>query len=474
MPAGHRPTASSTGSTVSVSWQANELPNGHNGYRVVRYDHSGIPIPATGKCSGVVTDTRCVESGVPDGVWRFSVRPILGTVWDGVESALSDPVMVTTVLVRFPKNGASYQQTGYRAGCGSQHEGDLCGSVAAGDGRTIFSLTGSLRHEGGRYWNPLSKAFDSDSEVSVALAGDASWFFPFAAENYLVAGKYTIRVQATDATGRAGTASSTFMVAWPTAQAATPLAPPTITPEFTGTLTNATQAGFRLAGAPPGAGYQCALDNGPLSDCGKEATIPVTGGNHRFSARVADPANGHTSESATFSWTVDTTAPVAVDLQVRNHRGTPGRVDGGDTLTYTFSEALRPDSILPGWSGTEAAAVTVKLGVATAAGGGDTLAVFAGGTTGRRLDALGVVNLGAPGYTTKEVPIEATLSVKDAKVVVTLGDPGGGVTPVLGTVSNPATANWCSGGGSDPAGNSLANVGTRVSESDSANPDVDF
>jgi hypothetical protein len=49
----------------------------------------------------------------------------------------------------------------------------------------------------------------------------------------------------------------------------------------------------------------------------------------------------------------DTVAPLAMDVQTTNvGGGTNGKPEVGDTITYTFSEAMSPSSILSGWNGT--------------------------------------------------------------------------------------------------------------------------
>ena len=67
------------------------------------------------------------------------------------------------------------------------------------------------------------------------------------------------------------------------------------------------------------------------------------------------------SGTSSFIATVDNTAPTASDVQAVNGTGTVGRADIGDTVTYTFSEPMDPDSLVSGWTGTGATNVVVRV-----------------------------------------------------------------------------------------------------------------
>ena len=64
-------------------------------YIVKRYDLLGNPQSVGAACSGLVSGTSCIESGVPINTWKYSVTPAVGTWWMGVEGPQSDPVIVT-------------------------------------------------------------------------------------------------------------------------------------------------------------------------------------------------------------------------------------------------------------------------------------------------------------------------------------------------------------------------------------------
>ena len=89
------PRPPSAGSTVTVTWAASTLTNGQavDGYKIKRYSeatHASQTILSA--CTGTVTALSCVESNVPSGDWVYTVTPVFGTNWLGVESQDSDPV----------------------------------------------------------------------------------------------------------------------------------------------------------------------------------------------------------------------------------------------------------------------------------------------------------------------------------------------------------------------------------------------
>lgn len=78
---------------VSLSWGANEglAPDG---YVVTRTEvgPGGASTPAANGCAGVVATTSCTETGVAAGQWRYTITPVLGANWKGIESPASAAV----------------------------------------------------------------------------------------------------------------------------------------------------------------------------------------------------------------------------------------------------------------------------------------------------------------------------------------------------------------------------------------------
>ena len=90
------------------------------------------------------------------------------------------------------------------------------------------------------------------------------------------------------------------------------------------------------------------------------ATSPLAEGARPYSIASTDLA-GNSRVQTGYSAIVDSTAPAPSDIQAANALGgVAGRADQGDTVTFTFTEAIDPESILAGWQGT-ATDVVVRL-----------------------------------------------------------------------------------------------------------------
>jgi hypothetical protein len=94
---GATPTGSVSSHDVTVSWAASTFAGGGAvpSYVVKRYDAVlGTVQTVAAGCSGLVSATSCVESGVPTGTWKYSITPAAGT-WRGTEGAQSAAIIVT-------------------------------------------------------------------------------------------------------------------------------------------------------------------------------------------------------------------------------------------------------------------------------------------------------------------------------------------------------------------------------------------
>lgn len=95
--AGVAPTTTAAGTEVTVSWPAVTLANGQpvTGYELRRYDASTSASQAVlAGCAGILTAASCVESGVPNGSWKYAVVPVFAANWRGAESPKSATVVV--------------------------------------------------------------------------------------------------------------------------------------------------------------------------------------------------------------------------------------------------------------------------------------------------------------------------------------------------------------------------------------------
>src|SRR5581483_4007016 len=90
--------AAAAGSAVTLTWSASTLANGEpvDGYVVTRYeaDPPYAPQLTQAGCNGTITALTCTEVGVPFGTWQYTVTPIKGANWRGLESLKSGAVTI--------------------------------------------------------------------------------------------------------------------------------------------------------------------------------------------------------------------------------------------------------------------------------------------------------------------------------------------------------------------------------------------
>ncbi|MDQ6650256.1 MAG: Ig-like domain repeat protein, partial [Actinomycetota bacterium] len=127
-------------------------------------------------------------------------------------------------------------------------------------------------------------------------------------------------------------------------------------------------------------------------------------------------------------FTYDTTAPTAADVQSGNKPGgVAGTPETGDTLTFSFSEPMRPASILSGWTGASTP-VVVKLQDGNACQGqcnGNSLAYIYNSADTAVLP-LGTIDLGGTGYVSGTLNFTgSSMVMSGSTVTVTLGTPSG-------------------------------------------------
>jgi hypothetical protein len=194
-------------------------------------------------------------------------------------------------------------------------------------------------------------------------------------------------------------------------------------------------------------------------------TTALTDGSYDLRS-IATDGTGRSTTSATLTRKVDNTAPSAADVQGANG-GTSGKLDAGDTLTFSYSETMAPASILSGWSGSSTA-VQVKL--TNGSGGKDLLAVWnSAGTTRLNLTASTQdVQLNNNWVGSNSV-LNATVVQSGSQIIVTIGSfvSGSMSTGVTGTTAIAWTPSTTA---TDVAGNACSS--TAKTESGAA--DVDF
>ncbi|SEH10204.1 Spy0128 family protein [Thermoleophilum album] len=178
------------------------------------------------------------------------------------------------------------------------------------------------------------------------------------------------------------------------------------------------------------------------------AANPLAAGTYAFTIATADNA-GNAATSTPYSVTVDNTQPQASDVQTQNLGATPCRAESGDTVTFTYSEPIDPQSILAGWDGSP---TTVTVRIANA-GTGDQLTVRNQANT-TQLPIANTLNLGRTDYVTATRDFtNSTMQRSGNAIVVKLGTPSGAVSTAAGS----GTMTWTvpTTGAYDRAGNNI-------------------
>ena len=180
------------------------------------------------------------------------------------------------------------------------------------------------------------------------------------------------------------------------------------------------------------------------------ADSTLAAGTYAYSLTSADAAGNQGTQTGYFV-IVDNTAPTAADVQTTNKTGNvAGRPDIGDTVTFTFSEPIDPESVLPGWTG---AATSVVARIERDSPPNNRFAVY-NATNATQLP-LGTVNLGRPDYVAANTSFGAsgtssTMIQSGNAITITLGTASGATT----TTGNTAAMIWTASAlATDRAGN---------------------
>ncbi|HSR93223.1 MAG TPA: hypothetical protein VLK56_00015 [Solirubrobacterales bacterium] len=120
----------------------------------------------------------------------------------------------------------------------------------------------------------------------------------------------------------------------PVAMSCTPVSPPpsAAIDSKPPAATPSTSASFAFHSVPAGAGFECRLGSEPFEDCDSGSVTyagPLAEGSHTFQVRASN-ANG-TGAPASYTWTVDHTAPTA---SITSHPADPSP---GTTASFRYS-----------------------------------------------------------------------------------------------------------------------------------------
>lgn len=196
----------------------------------------------------------------------------------------------------------------------------------------------------------------------------------------------------------------------------------------------------------------------------------ITAGSKAWTLATKDSVPNTLSPAFTSTVTVDNTSPSGSDVQAVNKGATVGKAEQGDTIVYTFNEAIDPASIISGWTG---ASTTLTVRGINGGGQNDSIQYWTATTGGTQISTLGTFTFGAKTYFTGTVNYgNSTIALPSpyTTLTVTLGTPdapGSVGTGAAGTIAwGPSTSTY------DRAGNPGSS--TAVNESNGGSTDAEF
>jgi uncharacterized repeat protein (TIGR01451 family) len=145
---------------------------------------------------------------------------------------------------------------------------------------------------------------DGASAGSATADGAGNWVFSPSVP--LANGTHTVRATATDGAGNTSVNSNTNTFTVDT------VAPDTTIVTGPSTLTNSRNATFDFTASEAVSRYECSLDGAAFATCTDPVTFSnIADGAHTLQVRAVDVAGNTDTSPATWSWTVDATAPGA-------------------------------------------------------------------------------------------------------------------------------------------------------------------
>jgi hypothetical protein len=310
--------------------------------------------------------------------------------------------------------------------------------VGSGSGYTLANLTSSATSGGNAFTTAASFDTVAPTVSATVVAKTGQWFAGFTRQG----GGYYVYANATD--------GGAFVSGIATIQADVSV------------LTAGATAVALVAGSYSVEGVSYGFRSAALTE-----RNPLASGAKTYTLTSTDNA-GNVRVQSGFSTTVDNTVPTAADIQTTNGGATVGLIEAGDTIVYTFSEIIDPESILPGWTG----ATTDVVVRFTDNAGADTFAVWNAANTSQL--ALGSVNTkanvvtGAATAGASGTPSQMVLDTATSTVTVTLGTVAGG--PLNTDLGNNKMMWTSSAGAFDRAGNAM----TTTTINETGGNDSDF
>ncbi|WP_411731503.1 S26 family signal peptidase [Paeniglutamicibacter sp.] len=476
-----------TAAPYACQWNTQSVPDGAYGLRAVATDNTGLTTTSA-TVQTTVANTFSVDLGVPDEVVR-------GTV--DLAAALNSPGGTAyTVRVEYSVEGANKWSTlcqmpsapytcAWPTGSFSNVSYDLR-AVAVSGGTSTYSGTATdvlvdnlaptvTMNDPGTPLRGTSTfaatAADAHSgiekvQIQYARTGTSTWTtFCTATESpyscrfnttAIASASYSFRAVAKDQAGNSTTSAAIANRVVDNTVSSVSLEDPGAYLTGNTTLTAAANStagvgSVKIQSSPAGTNTwttRCTLAAAPYT-CDWD-TRTVADGLYDFRAVLTDGAGKETISALVTGRRVDNSPLRAADVQAANGTGALGKVDAGDTLSFTYSQQVNLASVTPGWTGASLP-VTLRLRDGNVQGlgtgnSGDTVDIQRPGSTVN----LGSVNTkGNFAKNSKTITFNATMTattittagVPKTVVTVTLGAPTGG-TGSLRTSTTAVAMVW--------------------------------
>ena len=445
------------------------------GWRVNRYDNAGTPQTQTSgsTCAGLVSGSAatltCSEANVPEGNWRYAATPSLGA-WRGTEGTRTSvtintgaPTLVSLQAFDANANGkidqvvATFSETlttPYTAGTtpwtltNVPSNGTLASVAVSGASATLTlnEGTGAATTALGTF----KVALAANSGGIRDSVGNQASFAATAPTDKAAPARTAMDLRDIDGNGRIDRVVLTFSETLAGYTAGT-------TPW---TLANVPSGGSLSSVSVSGTTATLTLNEG--SGAKDTAVGSATVALATSATGIRDSLGNLSSFAAAAP--ADLASPVGAAVAGNDGGGTVSRLQTGDAVVLTYSEAIVPGTVMSGWTGSSTS-VTVRV---TNGNGStsDSITVRSGSTTLN----LGTVDLGRNDYVSGGTVDFAgsTMVMSGSTVTLTLGTPDR--SDRITTAAGSGDLAWApSAGATDAAGN--AALTTSVTEAGGSDRD---
>jgi glycosidase len=187
-------------------------------------------------------------------------------------------------------------------------------------------------------------------------------------------------------------------------------------------LSNTSSAGFSF-GSEPGATFQCKLDSGSFGPCASPLSFNnLADGGHSFAVKATDLAGNTDASPATFTWTIDTTAPSTTITSG------PAALTASNAASFGFSGSENGGTFQCSLDGSAFAACTSPRSYTGLNDGSHTFAVraidAAGNTDANPASLAWTIDTAAPNTTLDSTP-PALSNTKSASFALSSSEAGG-------------------------------------------------